>query len=74
VWLEQSVDKCRLKWEKIMDHKLMGHLTASDATPDEIKELFNDLKYIYDNPFDTYINEAMERGCVYIEQQDPLAN
>lgn len=50
----------------------MGQLTNSDATPEEIEELFHDLKYIYDNPFDTLITAAMERGSVYIESQDQL--
>jgi len=57
-----------------MDHKLMGQLNASDATPDEIEELYQDLRFIFDNPFDSLISEAMERGCVYIDEPNPLAS
>ena len=52
------------------NHKLMGQLTASDATPDEIEELYVDLQYVFSNPFDDKIADAMERGCTYIEVQD----
>jgi len=57
-----------------MDHKLMGQLTASDATHEEIEELYYDLKFIFDNPFDVKITAAMERGCIYIDQPNPLSN
>lgn len=58
-----------------MDHRLINQLTASDATEDEIKELYEDLRYIFENPFDCSINEAIsQRGCAYIEQTQLLAN
>jgi hypothetical protein len=56
-------------------HKLMGQLMAAEVSEDEIAELFEDLRYIFDNPFDTLINEAVTlRGCTYIETSEQRPN
>ena len=57
-----------------MNHKLMSQLAASDSTPEEIKELYHDLKFVFDSPFDIRISEAVERGCAYIDIANQLAN
>ena len=51
-----------------MDHKLFTQIAASDASEDELAELYEDLKFILDNPFAELIDEAViKRGCVYVE-------
>ena len=58
-----------------MQHKLFDQLMAAEASDDEIAELYNDLKYLFDAPFDELINEAVnKRGCVYMEICQSLAN
>jgi len=58
-----------------MDHKLFNQLVAANAADEEIAELYEDLRYIFDAPFDELINEAVsKRGCVYIEACQLLAN
>ena len=55
-----------------MAGKLFDQLTAANVTEDEIEELFNDLQFIFSNPFDNAINEAITiRKCSYIEQLPP---
>lgn len=56
------------------DHKLMTQLNESSSTHEEIRDLFYDLQYIFDNPFDAEIAIAVDRGCVYVEHQNPLMN
>lgn len=54
---------------------LCQQLFDANATDEEIAELYNDLKYIFDAPFDELINEAVnKRGCAYIEIFQTLAN
>ena len=56
-------------------HKLMGQLMSANVSEVEIAELFEDLKYIFDNPFDCAINEAITlRGSTYVEVGNNLPN
>ncbi len=50
-------------------HRLFNLLmSTSDITESEIEELFSDLKFVFENPFDTLIKEAVtSRKCTYIE-------
>ena len=58
-----------------MAHKLFDQLTAADVADEEIEELYHDLRFIFENPFDTAINEATsKRGASYIEQAQPIAH
>jgi hypothetical protein len=53
----------------------MSQLMASSPSEDDITELYEDLKYVFDSPFDTLINEAViERGAVYIEHPNQSVN
>lgn len=48
---------------------------AEKVTDNDIAELYEDLRYIFDAPFDDLINDAVvKRGCVHIELCQPLAN
>jgi hypothetical protein len=42
----------------------------ANVSEEEIEELYNDLKFIFENSFDKLINEAMSRGSTYIEIED----
>ena len=57
-----------------MEHRLLNQLTASNCTDEEIKELYEDLQFIYDNPFDQIVNDAIQRGCAYVEIHQAVAN
>ena len=58
-----------------MAHKLFDQLTAAEASDDEIEELYMDLRFVFDNPFDAAINEAIhQRGAAYIEQARPTTH
>ena len=58
-----------------MNHKLINQLTAANASEEEIMELFVDLQFIYDNPFDEAIEDAVTvRRCAYIEIPQTVAN
>ena len=57
-----------------MAHKLFDQLTAANVTDEEIEELYMDLQFVFENPFDDEINLAMARNCVYIEQTQPIAH
>ena len=58
-----------------MNHKLINQLTASNASEDEIVELYVDLQFIYDNPFDEAIEDAITvRRCAYVEIDQMVAN
>ena len=60
---------------KQMAHKLSDQLTAAQVSDDEIEELFADLQFVFENPFDDKINEAIsQRQCSYIEQAQPRAH
>ncbi len=50
-------------------HRLFNLLmSAPDVTESEIEELFSDLKFVFDDPFDKLIKEAVNsRKCTYIE-------
>lgn len=51
-----------------MNHKLINQLSAANAAEEDIEELFQDLKFVYENPFDAAIEEAVnKRGCAYVE-------
>lgn len=55
-----------------MKHKLFDQLTAANASDEEIEELYLDLRFVFENPFDAAIEEAMhQRGAAYIEQKQP---
>ena len=58
-----------------MNHKLINQLTAANASEEEILELFVDLQFIYDNPFDEAIENAVTvRRCAYVEIDQMVAN
>jgi len=58
-----------------MNHKLINQLTAANVPEEEIMELFVDLQFIYDNPFDEAIEEAITvRRCAYVEIPQAVAN
>ena len=58
-----------------MPHKLFDDILATNPTDVEIKELYEDLRHVFDSPFDELINEAVSnRGCVYLEICQPVAN
>ena len=58
-----------------MNHKLFNQLTDANVDDDEIEELYQDLRFIFDDPFDVVINDAIkQRGVVYIEQIQPVAH
>lgn len=53
--------------------KLFDQLTAANVTDEEIEELYHDLQFVFENPFDNAINEAITlRQCAYIEPVQPL--
>jgi hypothetical protein len=51
------------------DHRLMKQLLSSESvTEEEVLELYEDLKNIYDNPVDSILEDAIvNRGCTYVE-------
>jgi hypothetical protein len=54
-------------------HKLFNMLMATNPDEDEVEELYKDLGYIFTNPFDSAIEEAVTtRQAVYIEIQDQM--
>jgi hypothetical protein len=56
-------------------HKLMGQLMAANVSEEEIAELYEDLKYVFDSPFDTAIGIAVDtRGCTYVEFAEQRPN
>ena len=57
-----------------MAHKLFDQLTSANATDAEIEELYQDLRFVFENPFDDEINLALSRKCVYVEQTQPVAH
>jgi hypothetical protein len=58
-----------------MNHKLFNQLVAAHPSENEITELYEDLRYVIESPFDTLIAEAVtNRGCAYIDQFQSLAN
>jgi hypothetical protein len=61
--------------ENAKKHKLFNQLTAANVSDDEIAELFEDLQFIFQNPFDTLIEEAITlRGATYVEHHQPYPN
>jgi hypothetical protein len=57
------------------NHKLMGQLMAANVSEEEIQELYEDLCYIFDNPFDGDINDAIQnRQCTYVEHNQDILN
>lgn len=63
-----NVGQVNLELEEDMDHKLFNQLMAAKATDDEIAELYEDLRHIFDDPFNDLINEAVsKRRCIYLE-------
>ena len=56
-----------------MGHKLFEQLTAANVTDEEIEDLYKDLQFVFDSPFDNAIDEAINvRKCAYVEQAHPL--
>lgn len=51
-------------------HRLINMLMATEPDEDEVQELYEDLRKIFDGPFDEEINAAMARNCIYIEQPE----
>ena len=56
------------------EHRLFNMLScAKEVTESEIEELYSDLKFVFDNPFDALIEEAVvQRKCTYIELTDQM--
>jgi hypothetical protein len=56
--------------------RLINQITSSpDVSEEEIEELFQDLTFIFNNPFDEQIDIAIStRGAAYIEQHQALPN
>jgi hypothetical protein len=52
----------------------MTQLMEANVSEEEIAELYEDLHYIFENPFDKKICEAMERNCSYFEIGNQLPN
>lgn len=57
-----------------MTHKLFGQLSAADCSDEDIEDLYHDLKYVFDNPFNEQIELAMARNCAYVEVNQPVAH
>lgn len=58
-----------------MAHKLFLDLIGAGSSGEEMKELYEDLRDIFDGPFDRLINDAVSnRGCVYMELRQALPN
>jgi hypothetical protein len=59
-----------------MKPRLINQLSSSpDVSEEEILELFQDLTFVYNNPFDEQIEIALtQRGCAYVEQYQPVPN
>jgi len=56
-----------------MSHKLIQQLSAANVSEEEIMELYQDLQFIYDNPFDAEIEKAITiRKCSYVEVPQEL--
>ena len=57
-------------------HRLMQMLmSAPNIQEEEIEELFNDLKYVFENPLDALIQQAItERHCTFVENIDQRLN
>jgi hypothetical protein len=61
--------------EDRIPHKLFNQLSAAHCSEDEIAELYDDLKYIFDSPFDNELNVAItQRGCTYVEIAEQRPN
>jgi len=61
--------------EGIMAHKLFLDLIGVGSSDEEMKELYQDLRDIFDGPFDKLISDAVSnRGCVYVELRQALPN
>lgn len=71
--IADAVSASPLEMENMMNHKLINQLSSANAAEEEIEELFQDLKFIYENPFDQAIEEAVnKRGCAYVEISQPV--
>lgn len=58
-----------------MKHKLFDQLTEANVANEEIEELYEDLRFIFESPFDAAINDAIRnRGALYIEQTQSEAH
>lgn len=58
-----------------MSHKLINQIADANVDEAEIEELYQDLLFIYDNPFDDAVTEAVNvRKCAYVEIDQPRAN
>ncbi len=58
-----------------MAHKLFDQLTEANVSDDDIEELYHDLQFVFESPFDAAIEDAMHRrGAIYIEQDQPIAH
>jgi hypothetical protein len=61
--------------ESKLNHRLFNQLMAADASEEEVEELYNDLKFIFENPFDRAIEVALtQHGSTYIEQNNQRLN
>ena len=60
--------KYRFTGKIMAGHILITQLMAADPDEEDVLELYEDLKEIFDDPFTDNINQAItERGCTYIE-------
>lgn len=56
-------------------HKLFSLLIASNPADEDVADLYQDLKYIFETDFDSAIQEAVTvRGCTYLEMPAQLPN
>ena len=55
--------------------KLFKQLIEANVSDEEISELYEDLKYIFESTFDEAVAEAVNiRGCQYIEAPEQRPN
>lgn len=51
--------------------RLFDQLIDMGATDEEVEELYKELQFVFENPFDGAINEAIAlRQCAYIEPME----
>jgi hypothetical protein len=56
-------------------HRLFNMLMDSNPAEEDVEELFADLQYVFSNPFDPAIEEAVtNRQAMYIDNPDQLMN
>lgn len=54
--------------------QLLGAVDDGIATEDDLEQLYHDLQYIFECPFDDVIDQATKRGSSYIEYPQSRPN